>query len=477
MYFLAFCFALALFVWAAIALAYGSVFLSAALFIVASCCFPAEFASIDVGGLTLTLDRLWFVVLMLQAATAWYRRDLKIRELEYPDVAIGLFTIWLIVRTVTQPLGAELPEQPSTLMHLVNGYLIPISMYAVLRMARLDVRQLTPMLLVVAILGIYLSVTAFLEIAKLWNLVVPSYIADPTLGIHFGRARGPMLQSVRLGLCLILCWTALVIYTVWLKPDCRFRWAIFLAGSLALGGAIFFTYTRSVWLGFAYGIGLLVWMAMRGTPRRVAIAAMLLAGMLVGMAKGPELIAFKREFSAAETKESTFMRAAFAYVSLEMFKDRPIAGYGFNQFQVYNRKYLSDRSTDIRLDSIRGYVHHNGFLSLLVDLGVIGFALYLFVMLTTVFHSLSLWNARGAPRWARGLGMLSLVYLGAHAIQMTFHELSFSSIENGLLFSSLGLMVAAHQQYLQRPLSGRTARRFENSPDSGLDRRQPHPSL
>ena len=89
--------------------------------------------------------------------------------------------------------------------------------------------------------------------------------------------------------------------------------------------------------------------------------------------KGADLVAFKREYSAAETRESTYMRAAFAYVSLEMFKDRPVMGFGFNQFQVYNLPYLADRSTDIRVESIRGYVHHNSFLSVLVDLGIIGF--------------------------------------------------------------------------------------------------------
>ncbi len=54
--------------------------------------------------------------------------------------------------------------------------------------------------------------------------------------------------------------------------------------------------------------------------------------------------------------------------------------FGFNQFQVYNRPYLADRSTELRLESIRGYVHHNSFLSLLVDLGLVGFVLYMAVL-------------------------------------------------------------------------------------------------
>ena len=45
-----------------------------------------------------------------------------------------------------------------------------------------------------------------LEMAKLWGLVFPRFIGDPTIGIHFGRARGPMLQSVRLGVACSPVW-------------------------------------------------------------------------------------------------------------------------------------------------------------------------------------------------------------------------------------------------------------------------------
>ena len=36
---------------------------------------------------------------------------------------------------------------------------------------------------------------------------------------------------------------------------------------------------------------------------------------------------------------------------------------------------------------------------------------------------------------------------GVHLIQMAFHEVSFSSIENGFLFSAIGLVMAANQQF------------------------------
>ena len=456
MQFLILTMSLAMLVWAVIVLLHGSVFLSTALFIVATCVFPAEFFSVDAGGLTWTLDRLWFAVLIGQGAIRWYRGELSFKRLENCDLAVALFALWLIARTITQPLGSLLPEQPPTLMHLVNGYLIPFTLYAVLRTSRLNADSLKPALGVLLALGVYLSVTAILEVSGTWSLVVPSFIGDPDLGIHFGRARGPMLQSVRLGICLIAGWIGLVVYTVWIKPDCRFQWAAFILGTLLLGSAIFFTYTRSVWLGFACGISTVVIFALQGRTRQVAIAGLVSVCCVVGIVKGPELVAFKREYSAAETEESTYMRAAFAYVSLEMFKDRPISGFGFNQFQVHNREYLADRSTTMRLEAIRGYVHHNSYLSLLVDLGIVGLSLFAFMAFSFAREAWALWWASGVPNWARGLSLMAFVIAGMHLIQMAFHEVSYSPIENSLLFSVLGLVIAAKQQFCVRQLSERS---------------------
>lgn len=438
-------------VWAVAAILRGSVFLSTALFLISVCVFPAEFFSVDVAGLTWTLDRVWFLTICAQSALLWYRGEQAFSRFTNTDVTIGLFLLWITARTLTQPLGSQMPGQPNTLMHLVNGYIIPFTLYGVLRTAKLDIVKLKPALILMCLLGLYLGATAFLEVARMWALVFPKFIGDPELGIHFGRARGPMLQSVRLGICLIACWLGMLIYTVWLKPTCRYRWLAALACTPLMCGAVFLTYTRSIWMGLGSTICLLVTLCLAGQPRRVAMMGLLAGVTVIGVIKGPDLIAFKREFSAAETRESTYMRAAFAYVSIEMFKDKPVAGFGFNQFQIYNRPYLSDRSTDIRLESIRGYVHHNSYLSLLVDLGIVGVMLYAFVMLAFTLQIMALWNAKTAPKWARGLAVIALAMSSVHVLQMAFHEVSFSPIENGFLFSILGLVVAAREQFAPAP--------------------------
>lgn len=438
-------------IWLLVALVRGSVPLSCTIFLVATACLPAEFFSLDAAGLTWTVDRLWMLLLLAQVSIKWYRGEMATFRWETTDLLLAAFFLWLLARTLSQPLGAQIKGQPITLMHLINGYLIPITVFAVLRLSTLHGAQLQPAVWCLGLFGCYLAMTALFEVAHLWQFVYPKFISDPTLGIHFGRARGPMLQSVRLGMCLTLVLVCLVVFTVWLRPSSKPLWLV-CAGLLPLHMlALFLTYTRSIWMGAALVVGVLVMGCLKGMPRRLAITGMM-AGMMVALAvKGPDLIAFKREYSAAETRESTYMRASFAYVSWKMFQDRPLTGFGFNQFQVYNRPYLADRSTELRLESIRGYVHHNSFLSLLVDLGLMGFVLYLAVLVAFSRRIWQLWVADHAPAWARGVAIVSACVVGVHLIQMAFHEVSFSAIENTIIFGAWGMVAACHRQFVSNP--------------------------
>ena len=191
--------ALAAIVWAIAVVRYHDILTGTAVFLVTTSVFPPEFISAKLGGLSVTVDRVWLCALVGQFFyDAWNRRT-RIRNLTASDVWLFLFLAWLILRTVTTPIGRELVGQPSTVMHLLNGYLIPAFLFVLIRHSDLRPRTLWPAIAVILLFGVYLSLTAIFEITKQWSLVFPQYIGDPKLGIHFGRARGPMLQSVRLG--------------------------------------------------------------------------------------------------------------------------------------------------------------------------------------------------------------------------------------------------------------------------------------
>ncbi|MCE3015262.1 MAG: O-antigen ligase family protein [Pirellula sp.] len=430
---------LAMLIWAFVLVRYHNVLIGSAIFLIATSVFPPEFAQINVAGLSLTVDRAWLLVLILQYGYDLWTGKAKPRSPKGSDIWLFLFLAWLVLRTITTPIGEEISGQPSTVMHLINGYLTPTFLFLLIRHSEIRPGTLWPAVVIILVFGVYLSLTAVLEITKQWSLVFPSFIGDPTLGIHFGRARGPMLQSVRLGMCLNFCLVVLWVFPVWLYA--RQRWAWLLAACLTplFMLAILLTYTRSIWLGAGAIVVILLATLLRGKARTLGLGALVFSVAIGGVLVGPNLVAFKREYGEAETLESTRMRGAFAYVSMEMFKDRPLAGFGFNQFQVQNRPYLDDRTTNIRLESIRGYVHHNSYLSLLVDLGLVGALLFVVASIGLVRNAWVNWTHPLSSGVAKSSAVLCFCMVAVHAIQMAFHEVSFSSIEYTILMISLGL--------------------------------------
>ncbi len=442
--------ALAALVWAIFLVQYHDVVTGTAIFLVATSVFPLDFGALEVG-VSITADRIWLAVLILQFGyDLWIGRS-YLRAWSSADLFLILFLVWLVLRTVVTPIGQEMKEQPSTVMHLFNGYLVPAFLYCILRNRRPTDAAIWGGVAVMLMFGAYLSLTAVFEITKQWSLVFPAFIGDPKIGIHFGRARGPMLNSVRLGMCMCASFAIL-----WAYPICRYPrayWAWALAGVLTplyLVG-IFLTYTRSIWMAAMAIVVVLVLTLLHGKARITTVGLMFFAGLLGGLIVGPNLVAFKREYSAAETLESTRMRGAFAYVSWKMIQDRPLMGYGFNQFQVYNRSYLDDRTTNIRLESIRGYVHHNSFLSLLTDLGLIGGILFTLASVAMIRGIWFLLASPRAPPLARCTAIFSACVLASHVIQMAFHEVSFSSIEYALLMFGLGLTQSYRDELLAEP--------------------------
>ena len=66
------------------------------------------------------------------------------------------------------------------------------------------------LLAVLIIIGAYVGLTNLFEAIGANALVFPKYITDPAVGIHFGRARGPFVESVADGLSLFMCAVAAV---------------------------------------------------------------------------------------------------------------------------------------------------------------------------------------------------------------------------------------------------------------------------
>ncbi|MCE9548244.1 MAG: O-antigen ligase family protein [Planctomycetia bacterium] len=429
-------------VWGAVYMVRGSLMAGCLAFVAVNACLGFFFFHTRVGPVELTLDRV--ILLLLAGAYAIHRLVGRTdpKPLGMADVATLAFLGWLTVRTFTADWGLSVPGQPSPAWHLVVGYLSPLVLYWIVRQSPLTERNVRWVQLFFVGLGVYLALTAIAEVTHQWWAVFPKHIADPTVGLHFGRARGPMVQSIVLGFTL-----GISLISTWILRERltgRGRIAMLALAALMLVG-IFFTYTRCVWIGA--GLAMLLVMGLT-LPRRLSlllVGGLLSVSLVVATLEWDTLMNLDAGRSAAETRDSTYMRASFAYVSWQMFQDHPLFGIGFGQYPHEHPLYLSDRSTDLRLEGIRGQLLHNLPLSILVETGLIGLVLMLAMLGAWSRDAWRLWNDRGLPDWVRMHGLLMLGVVAVYIPNALFQPLGHMNPVHMMFFllSGIGSGLAA----------------------------------
>ena len=424
-------------VWALVLIPRWTPLMMAVSYLIVASAYGYSMFNFDVG-ISMSFDRLLLIALVGSFAWQWWRRRTATRDVPASELLLFGFMVVLILNMFAYDWRRGGEDQVPILQHMIEGYLIPLILYWIARRSMFSEKTVDRVYLLFGCFGVYLAFTALCEVAGLWGFVFPRKIGDPELGIHFGRARGPFLQSVRLGIYLLVCLFATWIPLVWRNKCGRGGQ---LAAFILFGvysAAIFATYTRSVWLAFAISAFLVAILTFPILLKRATIIAAVAAAVLVVASRG-NLVSLQREFGAQETKESTEMRAVFAYVSWLMFKDRPIAGHGFGHYPHKNRPYLNDRTTKLQMETVRGYIHHNTWLSILVELGLVGFSLYVALFLAWSNRAWRLFKDVAAPKWMRGQALLFVLLIVSYAIQMVFHDVSYSPMENGILFLMAGL--------------------------------------
>ena len=435
------------------------------VFLVLTVCFGHEFLNFDLGPLPLTLDRLWIGALVVWFLVQYRLGRLDPKPLARVDVVLLGFLALITASTfVAGPMGNKTGGSP--LWHLVVGYAIPAVLYFVARQSALTERRVMMVHGFLALLGIYLGLTGVAEMTGQWSLVFPRYIADPDIGLHFGRARGPMVQSVSFGLYLGICSTAAL---VWLPRLSRTgKLAMLLVLPLPLAAAAL-TLTRSVWMGTGFALLLLAAIVLKERLRKLVLFGAIGAAAIVVAANAENLVGFQREGTVDDTRSSATARASFAYVSWLMFQERPVLGFGFGQFADAKLPYLADRSTSLNLESIRPLSHHNTYLSLLVELGLVGLLLYLSLLALWARYGWRLAQSGRRPAWVRAHGVLVLCALATYSVQMLFHEVSFTSVDNGVIYLLAGMAVGLSYsgKESRRLDAGRSANRQPAHAESG----------
>jgi O-antigen ligase len=198
------------------------------------------------------------------------------------------------------------------------------------------------------------------------------------------------------------------------------------------------TMTRAVWLSFVASVGVLILRSNNRKLRRMCVAVALMGaiGLLVTLSFDDQRRALSDRM--LESGPVDFREAVYAG-GWQMFLERPLTGWGVNQMPAELARHVS------------GYKEaelypHNTYLELLVEHGIFGLALYVWLM----WELLRL--GRGPVPRDECTGLLNhdfhalwLVLLGIYWVNAAVVVMNYQFV-NGLLFTLAGMLAAQQRR-------------------------------
>ncbi len=410
-------------------------------------------------GIPLPLDRVALVValivLVLKGARWTTTRRLVLRPLHLALLCAAAWAVasGIIVGTIFGHLG---------FYSLLDRFgIVPFALFTLAPLIFGSVRQRNILLIGLVVIGLYLGGTGVLEGLHADRFIFPSYIANPNVGIQWGRARGPFLESTGDGFC-ILCGmvAAAIALTSW-----RSQWARGVCYlTFVLGGAaLFFTLTRSVWIG-AF-VGCVGAMLLSRKTRRILFPVLVVGalGVALTLALSPNI----RSEAAGRTESQSpvWDRENTDLAALKIISEHPLTGVGWENFINVSTQYMRQQPT-YPITGI-GLEVHNVFLSHAAELGLPGLLLWLLAFGGALWHAFSpfpwsrdRWrpgSSRAPPedwRWRDPWRM------GGVAVVLCFLVIAnlapFSeALPNALLWTLLGVLAMPYTSKLRVPVYAR----------------------
>jgi putative inorganic carbon (hco3(-)) transporter len=395
-------------------------------------------------------------LLFLAALTAMLLRHPDVAFFEIDRVAFGLLILGVVGRAVvlrqrlfvleraswpmigltalavTSVLGQPFDCEAWSL--LASKFIVPFALFHLAGLVFTTERRFRQFEMFALVVLAYLSFTAIAFLVGAKSLIFPRFILDESLGFHADRARGPLLQAVANGVSLNLL--GVLALHAYRRGRLRGLKVVGLLASVPV--AILATMTRAVWLSFVGTVLALIFLSKNRMLRLTCVALTLLAGVgllmvLSGHESGGALS------DRLEERGPLDYRAAVYAGGWDMFLERPLTGWGFHQMPAELPRHVSGYSEKLLYP-------HNTYLELLVEHGLVGLALYVWLML-------EMWRlGRGAipdeekrgfldPQFHRLWPILLAVYwLNASMVVMSYQFV------NGLLFTMAGMLAAQRRR-------------------------------
>lgn len=291
--------------------------------------------------------------------------------------------------------------------------------------------------------GIYLGLTNIFTELGPNSLVFPRDILDPNAGLVTpgqGRARGIFLNGAPTGAALALS----MVVAIWLatQPEVRGRRLAALSVPVMLVG-IFFTHTRAP---IVSGLVVIVFCAIFWTGSRRTFALVLAAIAVLALANLGNLESSDRARGGVGSSQEVDDRLNIAATGFWGLEREPVLGWGLGRYGILNTWYHRAWGG---VDWTRGYgdIGHDTELAIAVELGLVGLAVWLAILVAVVVGSRRAWRA--LPRsgiLSRRLVLAFWCAALAWFINESFIDMRLFSYVNAVIFAWAGMVIGLADQ-------------------------------
>ncbi|HEY3974683.1 MAG TPA: O-antigen ligase family protein [Candidatus Sulfotelmatobacter sp.] len=382
------------------------------------------------------IDRVAFGLLIVGVgarAIVLRERLLVLERVSWPMIGLILLAL---ASVLAQPFDHE------TWSLFASKLIVPFALFHLAALVFTNERRIRQFEVYALIVLAYLTFTAIAFLSGAHALIFPRFILDESLGFHADRARGPLLQAVANGVSLnVLGLLALHAYQ---RGSARGIKIVVLLASVPV--AILATMTRAIWLSFAGTVVAVIFLSRKflrtrtsnRTLRRVCLGVLLVAGVAIAMVLSSREMADALSDRLTEQGPVDYREAVYAG-GWQMFLERPLTGWGFHQMPGELPRHVSGYREKVLYP-------HNTYLELLVEFGVVGLALYLWLMW-------EMWRlGRGAIPMGEESGFLDRefhrvwpIVLAVYWVNAAMVVMSYQFV-NGLLFTLAGMLAAQQRR-------------------------------
>lgn len=222
----------------------------------------------------------------------------------------------------------------------------------------------------------------------------------------------------------------------------------------AFGAAVllaFLTFSRASWVAAVFVVFGLVFVYRHAARKMLALGlvAMILLGLSAAL--GPTAEYFEERLYS---EESALSRLPVVVASIRMFQERPITGFGYGNFNEYDREYQASIEGIFVPD--KDHSSHNLYLTIAAEQGIVGLVTYLGPALYWLALTPAAW--RRLPNRSSRLLLVLWLSLGSHVIVNNFSNMKVS-FGLGLWWATLGMIGALVADTKDQPLPVASATR------------------